>query len=54
MSKKIKCERCKDNASKPEDMANNASNVLLCDDCYTELKYLMADYLNINIQEINV
>ena len=49
MSKKIKCQRCKKNKAYPEDMENNASNLLLCDDCYTELRYLMADYLNINI-----
>jgi hypothetical protein len=54
MSKKIKCQRCKNNKAYPEDMENNASNLLLCDDCYTELRYLMADYLNINLQEINV
>jgi len=54
MSRKIKCHRCKDNKAYPEDMENNASNLLLCDDCYTELRYLMADYLNINLQEINV
>ena len=54
MSKKIKCQRCKINKAYPEDMENRASNLLLCDDCYTELRYLMADYLNINLQEINV
>ena len=54
MSKKIKCQRCKTNKAYPEDMENRASNLLLCDDCYTELRYLMADYLNINIQEIKV
>jgi hypothetical protein len=54
MSKKIKCHRCKKNEALPEDMENNASNLLLCDDCYTELRYLMADYLDINIQEINI
>jgi hypothetical protein len=54
MSRKIKCHRCKDNKAYPEDMENNVSNLLLCDDCYTELRYLMADYLNINLQEINV
>ena len=54
MSKKIKCEKCKNNSSDPKDMENNASNVLLCDDCYTELRYLIADYLSINVQEINV
>ena len=54
MSRKIKCQRCKINKAYPEDMENRASNLLLCDDCYTELRYLMADYLNINIQEIKV
>ncbi len=54
MSRKIKCQRCKKNKAYPEDMENRASNLLLCDDCYTELRYLMADYLNINLQEINV
>ena len=54
MSKKIKCQRCKINKAYPEDMENRASNLLLCDDCYTELRYLMADYLNISLQEINV
>jgi len=54
IGKKIKCHRCKKNKALPEDMENNASNLLLCDDCYTELRYLMADYLDINIQEINI
>ena len=54
MSKEIKCHRCKTNRGMPEDMENNASSLLLCDDCYTELRYLMADYLNVSLQEINV
>ena len=54
MSTKIKCQRCKIKKAYPEDMENRASNLLLCDDCYTELRYLMADYLNINLQEIKV
>ena len=55
MSKEIKCHRllCS-NRAMPEDMENNASSLLLCDDCYTELRYLMADYLNVSLQEINV
>ena len=46
--------RCKTNKAYPEDMENRASNLLLCDDCYTEIRYLMADYLNIHIQEIKI
>ena len=55
MSKEIKCHRllCS-NRGMPEDMENNASNLLLCDDCYTQLRYLMADYLGVSLQEINV
>ena len=55
MSKKIKCQRegCS-NEAYPEDMENGASNLLLCDDCYTEIRYLLADYLNIHIQEIKI
>ena len=52
--KKIKCHKCKTNKAYPEDMENRASNLLLCDDCYTELRYLMADYLDIHIQEIKI
>ena len=55
MSKKIKCQRkgCS-NKAYPEDMENRASNLLLCDDCYTEIRYLIADYLDIHIQEIKI
>ena len=55
MSKKIKCQRksCS-NEAYPEDMENRACNLLLCDDCYTEIRYLMADYLDIHIQEIKI
>ena len=55
MSKEIKCHRllCS-NRAMPEDMENNASNLLLCDDCYTQLRYLMADYLGVGLQEIKV
>jgi len=55
MSKKIKCQRkgCS-NEAYPEDMTNRACNLLLCDDCYTEIRYLMADYLDIHIQEIKI
>jgi len=54
MSKKIKCQRCKINKAYPEDMENGASNLLLCDDCYTEIRYLLADYLDIHIQDIKI
>jgi len=55
MSKEIKCHRLScSNRAMPEDMENNVSNLLLCDDCYTQLRYLIADYLNVNLQEINV
>ena len=55
MSKKIKCQKkgCS-NKAYPEDMENRACNLLLCDDCYTEIRYLLADYLDINIQEIKI
>ena len=55
MSKKIKCQRegCS-NEAYPEDMENGASNLLLCDDCYTEIRYLLADYLDIHIQDIKI
>ena len=55
MSKKIQCQRegCT-NEAYPEDMENGASNLLLCDDCYTEIRYLLADYLDIHIQEIKI
>jgi hypothetical protein len=54
MSKKIKCQRCKINKAYPEDMENRACNLLLCDDCYTEIRYLLADYLDIHIQDIKI
>jgi len=54
MSKKIKCQRCKTNEAYPEDMENGACNLLLCDDCYTEIRYLLADYLAIHIQDIKI
>ncbi len=55
MSKKIKCQKegCS-NEAYPEDMENGASNLLLCDDCYTEIRYLLADYLEIHIQDIKI
>ena len=55
MSKKIKCQKegCS-NEAYPEDMENGASNLLLCDDCYTEIRYLLADYLDIHIQDIKI
>ena len=54
MSKKIKCHKCKTNEAYPEDMENGACNLLLCDDCYTEIRYLLADYLEIHIQDIKI
>ena len=54
MTKKIKCEHCKKNEGYPEDMENRASNLLLCDDCYTEIRYLLADYLETHIQNIKI
>jgi len=54
MNKKIKCQRCKKNEGYPEDMTNRACNLLLCDDCYTEIRYLLADYLDIHIQGIKI
>ena len=51
--KEYKREGCS-NEAYPEDMENGASNLLLCDDCYTEIRYLLADYLDIHIQEIKI
>jgi len=55
MSKKIICEKNEcENKELKEDMKNDISNVLLCDDCYTELRHLIADYLDINIFELKI
>ena len=50
----IKCEKCKTNTSNAEDMQNNISNLLLCDDCYTEIRYIIADELDITLQQLNI
>ena len=55
MSKKIICEKDEcENEQLEEDMKNNISNVLLCDGCYTELRHLIADYLDVNIFELHI
>ena len=51
----IKCELCKTNQDNKEDMKNNISDKLLCDDCYTEIRYLIADKLEIkNLSELKI
>ena len=50
----IKCEKCKTNTSNALDMQNNISNLLLCDDCYTEIRYMIADELDITLQQLNI
>jgi len=50
-----KCGRCKETEGNPEDMANNISDVLLCDDCYTEVRYLVLDNLALdNLSQLNI
>jgi hypothetical protein len=49
-----KCEKCKTNTGFAEDMQNNISNLLLCDDCYTEIRYMIADELDISLQQLNI
>lgn len=48
------CEKCKTNTGDAEDMQNNISNLLLCDDCYTEIRYMIADELDISLQQLNI
>ena len=49
------CDKCKKVEGNPKDMANNISDLLLCDDCYTEIRYLMLDHLGLdNLQQLNI
>lgn len=51
----IKCGKCKEVEGNYEDMVNNISDVLLCDDCYTEVRYLVLDNLDLNnLSELNI
>lgn len=51
----VKCEKCKSNHGNKEDMKNNISEKLLCDDCYTEIRYIIADQLGLdNLSELNI
>ena len=50
----ITCEKCKTNTGDALDMQNNISNLLLCDDCYTEIRYMIADELDITLQQLNI
>tara|TARA_S200002703_G_C3690094_1_gene211909 strand:- start:197 stop:355 length:159 start_codon:yes stop_codon:yes gene_type:complete len=51
----IKCGKCKEVEGNPEDMANNISDLLLCDDCYTEVRYLVLDNLDLdNLSQLNI
>ena len=50
-----KCGKCKETEGNAEDMANNISDVLLCDDCYTEVRYLILDNLRLdNLSQLNI
>ena len=49
-----KCEKCKTNTGDAEEMQNTISHLLLCDDCYTEIRYMIADELHISLQQLNI
>ena len=53
---KTECGKCgKMQDSPPEDMSyESITNLLLCDDCHTELRYAIADQLDLEVWELNI
>ena len=53
---KTKCEKCGNvQDSPPEDMSyTSVTDLLLCDDCYTELRLAIAYQLDIELWEVNL
>ena len=56
MAKKnqYQCNKCSSTLQTKKDMEQIFTDLLLCDDCYTEVRYIVADYLNVNIQDLNL
>ena len=48
------CNKCSSTLQTKKDMEQIFTDLLLCDDCYTEVRYIVADYLNVNIQDLNL
>lgn len=49
-----KCSNCKNDNQTKKDMEQKFTNKLLCDDCYTEVRILVANFLNVNLQDLDL
>ena len=49
-----KCVKCEATCDSPEDWQMTFANILLCDDCYTETRVLIADHLNLELQDLDI
>tara|TARA_R100001015_G_C4481405_1_gene61809 strand:- start:111 stop:275 length:165 start_codon:yes stop_codon:yes gene_type:complete len=54
MTELNKCVKCEANCDSPEDWQMTFANILLCDDCYTETRVLIADHLNLELQDLDI
>jgi|DEB0MinimDraft_12_1074336.scaffolds.fasta_scaffold04083_11 hypothetical protein len=50
----VTCEHCKVNKGEEEDMTYKFVPILLCDDCYTGIRYWIADELDIHVQGVDI
>jgi hypothetical protein len=50
----VTCENCKVNKGEEEDMTYKFVPILLCDDCYTGIRYWIADELDIHVQGVDI
>ena len=48
------CCKCGSKEQPMEDMEQSFAPVLLCDDCYTKLKVMVANYVNCNLQSLEM
>lgn len=54
LPQKQSCSKCGNTDQSEEDMKQCFTNLLLCDDCYTETRVLVADHLGCSTQELNI
>ena len=50
----VVCENKNCNNKGNEDDFDNNTGVPLCDDCYTVVRYMVADELDVNIQQLDL
>lgn len=48
------CDKCGSTEQSSKDMKQCFTNLLLCDDCYTETRILVADHLGVTLQDLKL